>query len=47
MADVKRYYWLRLHDDFFRAYRIKKLRKMAAVAADKDGVGTRQTVKVG
>ena len=29
MADVKRYYWLRLHDDFFRAYRIKKLRKMA------------------
>ena len=29
MAETKRYYWLRLHDDFFRAYRIKKLRKMA------------------
>ena len=29
MAEGKRYYWLRLHDDFFRSYRIKKLRKMA------------------
>ena len=29
MADGKRYYWLRLHDDFFRSYRIKKMRKMA------------------
>lgn len=25
----KRYYWLRLHDDFFRSVRIKKLRRMA------------------
>ena len=25
----KRYYWLRLHDDFFRSIRIKKLRRMA------------------
>lgn len=25
----KRYYWLRLHDDFFGSMRIKKLRKMA------------------
>lgn len=25
----KRYYWLRLHDDFFSSIRIKKLRKMA------------------
>ena len=29
MAEGKRYYWLRLHDDFFRSVRIKKLRKMA------------------
>ena len=29
MADGKRYYWLRLHDDFFGSFRIKKLRKMA------------------
>ena len=29
MADGKRYFWLRLHDDFFRSVRIKKLRKMA------------------
>lgn len=28
MAD-KRYYWLKLHDDFFDSKRIKKLRKMA------------------
>lgn len=29
MSDGKRYYWLRLHDDFFNSKRIKKLRKMA------------------
>lgn len=29
MAEGKRYYWLRLHDDFFRSVRIKRLRKMA------------------
>lgn len=29
MAEAKRYYWLRLHDDFFCSKRIKKLRKMA------------------
>ena len=29
MADAKRYYWLRLYDDFFGSKRIKKLRKMA------------------
>ena len=29
MSDGKRYYWLRLHDDFFSSIRIKKLRKMA------------------
>lgn len=29
MADAKRYYWLRLYDDFFTSKRIKKLRKMA------------------
>ena len=29
MADSKRYYWLRLYDDFFGSKRIKKLRKMA------------------
>ena len=29
MADGKRYYWLRLHDDFFSSIRIKKLRRMA------------------
>ena len=29
MADGKRYYWLRLHDDFFGSFRIKRLRKMA------------------
>ncbi len=29
MAENKRYYWLRLHDDFFSSLRIKKLRKMA------------------
>ena len=29
MAEGKRYYWLRLHDDFFSSVRIKKLRKMA------------------
>ncbi len=28
MADCKRYYWLKLKDDFFRSKRIKKLRKM-------------------
>jgi len=26
---AQRYYWLRLHDDFFRSVRIKRLRKMA------------------
>lgn len=29
MADCKRYYWLKLHDDFFDSKRIKKMRKMA------------------
>lgn len=29
MAEGKRYFWLRLHDDFFRSVRIKKLRRMA------------------
>lgn len=29
MAEGKRYYWLRLHDDFFTSARVKKLRKMA------------------
>lgn len=29
MAETKRYYWLRLHDDFFSSVRIKKLRRMA------------------
>lgn len=29
MAEPKRYYWLRLHDDFFDSKRIKKLRRMA------------------
>lgn len=29
MAEAKRYFWLRLHDDFFTSARIKKLRKMA------------------
>ena len=29
MADGKRYYWLKLYDDFFGSFRIKKLRKMA------------------
>ena len=29
MADGKRYYWLKLKDDFFNSKRIKKLRKMA------------------
>ena len=29
MAAGKRYYWLKLHDDFFDSKRIKKLRKMA------------------
>ena len=29
MAEGKRYYWLRLHDDFFSSVRIKKLRRMA------------------
>lgn len=29
MAEGKRYYWLKLHDDFFDSKRIKKLRKMA------------------
>lgn len=29
MAEEKRYYWLRLYDDFFGSFRIKKLRKMA------------------
>ena len=28
MADCKRYYWLKLKDDFFRSKRIKKLRGM-------------------
>lgn len=29
MAEEKRYYWLRLYDDFFGSFRIKKLREMA------------------
>ena len=29
MADAKRYYWLKLKDDFFGSMRIKKLRRMA------------------
>lgn len=29
MADGKRYYWLKLYDDFFGSLRIKKLRRMA------------------
>ena len=29
MAEEKRYYWLRLYDDFFGSFRIKKLRRMA------------------
>lgn len=29
MAEGKRYFWLKLHDDFFSSKRIKKLRKMA------------------
>lgn len=29
MADGKRYYWLKLYDDFFGSVRIKKLRKIA------------------
>lgn len=29
MADTKRYYWLKLKDDFFNSKRIKKLRKIA------------------
>lgn len=29
MAENKRYYWLKLMDDFFKSKRIKKLRKMA------------------
>lgn len=29
MADGKRYYWLKLYDDFFGSIRIKKLRRMA------------------
>lgn len=29
MAENKRYYWLKLMDDFFDSKRIKKLRKMA------------------
>ena len=29
MAEGKRYFWLRLHDDFFDSLRIKKLRRMA------------------
>lgn len=29
MANGKRYYWLKLHDDFFSSKRIKKLRRMA------------------
>ena len=29
MAEGKRYYWLKLYDDFFGSMRIKKLRKMA------------------
>lgn len=29
MAEGKRFYWLKLHDDFFDSKRIKKLRRMA------------------
>ena len=29
MAEQKRYYWLKLYDDFFNSLRIKKLRKIA------------------
>lgn len=29
MSDEKRYYWLKLYDDFFDSLRIKRLRKMA------------------
>lgn len=29
MAEERRYYWLRLYDDFFGSFRIKKLRRMA------------------
>lgn len=29
MAEGKRYFWLKLHDDFFTSKRIKKLRKIA------------------
>lgn len=29
MAEIKRYFWLRLHDDFFTSARIKKLRRLA------------------
>lgn len=29
MTDGKRFYWLKLHDDFFDSKRIKKLRRMA------------------
>lgn len=29
MAEGKRYYWLKLKDDFFSSKRIKKLRKLA------------------
>lgn len=29
MAEEKRYFWLRLYDDFFGSFRIKKLRRMA------------------
>lgn len=29
MAEVKRYYWLKLHDDFFKSLRVKKLRRLA------------------
>ena len=29
MAEEKRYFWLRLYDDFFTSKRIKKLRKIA------------------
>lgn len=29
MADAKRYYWLKMYDDFFGSKRIKKLRRLA------------------
>lgn len=29
MSNGKRYYWLKLHDDFFNSKRIKKMRRMA------------------